>query len=132
MTTTAHRSPARPEPREAGDRLSVPHPHQVLVVVPTPSDGGSIDGALVRACTAYPGADVLVFEDHRRTGSGVAAEGLTDHLGEITVMEQPDDPASPWQIGSGYAADHGYDIVVELHAAHSVIQPATSSRSRNR
>ena len=97
---------------------------QVLVVVPTYCEGTGIVGKLARVRCAFPGADVLVVDDHSTDGTASHAARLGEHLGHITVIDQPSGPDAAWQIGASYGAEHGYDIVVELHAQHSVIQPA--------
>jgi len=72
-------------------------------------------------------ATIVVLDDHSPDETANYAAGLSKHLGHITVIDQPDNSDAPWQAGSEYAAAHGYDIVVELHRNHSVMQPARTA-----
>lgn len=122
MTATIDRRPVgfghRGGRKDARTRPS----EQVLVVVPTYCEGTGIVGKLARVRCAFPAADVLVVDDHSPDDTANYAARLGKHLGHITVIDQPSGPDAAWQIGASYGAVHGYDIVVELHAQHSVIQ----------
>ena len=96
--------------------------NQVLVVVPTYCEGTGIVAKLARVRCAFPGADVLVVDDHSPDDTANYAARLGKHLGQITVIDHPTGPEAAWQIGASFGAEHGYDIVVELHAQHSVVQ----------
>ena len=124
MTATMHRRSANFMRRVRHERSPAQPSHQVLVLVPAYCEGTRIVATLARVRSAFPGADVLVIDDHSPDATARYAARLGEHLGRITVIERSDDDEPAWQIGAEYAADHGYDIVVELHAEHSEIQPA--------
>ena len=126
MTAIIDRRPVGFKRRKGPERLPMPPADQVLVVVPTYCEGTRIVSTLARVRCAFPGADVLVVDDHSPDETANYAARLGRHLGHITVIDQPSNSDAPWQAGSEYAASHGYDIVVELHPNHSVIQPAHS------
>ena len=127
MTATIDRSPFGF--RRQGTRPDSPArpTDQVLVVVPTYCEGTGIVAKLARVRCAFPGADVLVVDDHSPDDTAGYAARLGKHLGHITVIEQPSGADAAWQIGASYGAAHGYDIVVELHAQHSVIQRSANA-----
>jgi len=127
MTAIIDRRPAGFKRRKGPESIPTPAADQVLVVVPTYCEGTRIVSTLARVRCAFPGADVLVVDDHSPDETANYAAGLSKHLGHITVIDQPDNSDAPWQAGSEYAAAHGYDIVVELHRNHSVMQPARTA-----
>ena len=124
MTATTHRRSGNFVRRVRHERPPAPPSQQVLVVVPAHGEGTRIVATLARVRSAFPGADVLVVDDHSPDATARYAARLGEHLGRITVIERSDDDPPAWQIGADYAARHGYDIVVELHAEHSEVQPA--------
>ncbi len=108
----------RRSPREPSARVE-----RVLVIVPTSGEGRRIVATLARVRSAFPTADVLVVDDRSGNGTAECATRLAKHLGRITVIDQPTGSHTAWQAGSDHGTTHGYDIVVELHPEHSVIQP---------
>lgn len=127
-----HRRTASVIRRDRDERVPAQQTHQVLVVVPTYRDGARIVSTLARVRRAFPGADVLVVDDRSPDDTAHYAARLGEHLGHITVVEQDDGRDPAWRIGSKYAADHGYDIVVELHAEHSeVLRTRSPASSRH-
>ena len=128
MTATIDRRPVDFRHRRGQERTPTRTTEQVLVVVPTYCEGTRIVEKLARVRCAFPDADVLVVDDHSPDDTANYAAHLGRHLGRITVIDQPSGPGAAWEVGSDYAARHGYEIVVELHARHSVIQPASASR----
>ena len=127
MTATIDRRPLGF--RRQGARADSParRRDQVLVVVPTYCEGTGIVAKLARVRCAFPGADVLVVDDHSPDDTAGHAAHLGRHLGRITVIDQPSGADAAWQIGASYGAANGYDIVVELHAQHSVIQRSANA-----
>jgi len=122
MTATIDHRPAGFVRRRGPEHTRTRPAERVLVVVPTYCEGTGIVGKLARVRCAFPGADVLVVDDHSTDHTASHAARLSKHLGRITVIDHPSGPDAAWQIGESYGAAHGYDIVVELHAQHSVIQ----------
>ena len=124
MTAIVDRRPVGFRRRFGREQAPTRPADQVLVVVPTYCEGTRIVEKLARVRCAFPGADVLVVDDHSPDDTANYAARLGEHLGHITVIDQPNGSDSAWQIGASYGALHGYGIVVELHGQHSVIQPA--------
>ena len=122
MTAIVDRRTVGFKRREGREHTRTRAAEHVLVVVPTYCEGTGIVGKLARVRCAFPGADVLVVDDHSTDDTASHAARLSKHLGRITVIDHPSGSEAAWQIGASYGAAHGYDIVVELHAQHSVIQ----------
>jgi len=102
------RSAAAPEPLGAG----------VLVVVPTYDEIGSLGGVLDRLHAAVPAAHVLVVDDASPDGTGQLADARALADERVHVLHRPGKgglgPA--YVAGFRWAAEHGYDVVVEMDA----------------
>lgn len=92
----------------------------VLVVVPTYNEADNIRIVTERLRAAVPEADLLVADDNSPDGTGAIADELAgaDTAGAVHVLHRPGKQGlgAAYVAGFRWAADHGYDVVVEMDA----------------
>ncbi|ANS77751.1 Dolichol-phosphate mannosyltransferase in lipid-linked oligosaccharide synthesis cluster [Serinicoccus hydrothermalis] len=90
----------------------------MCVCIPTYQERDSLPGVVRRLRTAVPLADVLVIDDNSPDGTGALAEELGAADPQVRVLHrQAKEGLGPaYLAGFAWAADHGYDAVVEMDA----------------
>lgn len=95
-----------------------PHVGNVLVVVPTYNERGSIERTLQRLRTSVPDAEVLIVDDNSPDGTGEVVDGLAECDARLDVLHR----AGKQGLGKAYVAgfrwglDRNYDVLVEMDA----------------
>ncbi|MGH3713898.1 MAG: polyprenol monophosphomannose synthase [Micromonosporaceae bacterium] len=98
--------------------LGYPGLGRVLVVVPTYNEADNIRQITGRLRTAVPQADLLIADDNSPDGTGRIADELAAGDEQVTVMHRPGKQGlgAAYIAGFRWAAEHGYDAVVEMDA----------------
>lgn len=96
----------------------VPGVGRVLVVVPTYNEADNVTVIVDRIRRAVPAVEVLVVDDDSPDGTGVIADGLARADGRVHVLHRAGKGGlgAAYVAGFGWAADRGYDAVVEMDA----------------
>ncbi|MER7545622.1 polyprenol monophosphomannose synthase [Actinomadura sp.] len=91
---------------------------RVLVIIPTYNERDNIERIAGRVREAVPSVDVLVVDDASPDGTGEVADALAEKDEQIKVLHrQGKDGLGPAYIaGFRWAAEHGYDVMVEMDA----------------
>ncbi|MGI8699559.1 MAG: polyprenol monophosphomannose synthase [Mycobacteriales bacterium] len=91
---------------------------RVLVVVPTYEERDNLGPVLRRLRAAVPESDVLVVDDASPDGTGRLADVLAASDHQLQVLHRPAKAGlgAAYTAGFGWAADRGYDVVVEMDA----------------
>ncbi|MFI0356151.1 polyprenol monophosphomannose synthase [Actinomadura sp. 9N407] len=91
---------------------------RVLVIIPTYNERDNIEAITGRVRQAVPTADVLVVDDASPDGTGELADGLAKADEQVRVLHRTGkEGLGPAYIaGFRWAADHGYDVMVEMDA----------------
>ncbi|MBI5161529.1 MAG: polyprenol monophosphomannose synthase [Micrococcales bacterium] len=98
--------------------MSAPHQPRVLVVVPTYDEVQSLEPTVRGLLAAAPEVDVLVADDASPDGTGELADRLAAADSRISVLHRPikDGLGRAYLAGFAWAAERGYDVVVEMDA----------------
>ena len=93
-------------------------PGPVLVVIPTYDEIGSLGAVLDRLHAAVPAAHVLVVDDASPDGTGELADARAAADERVHVLHRSGKAGlgSAYVAGFGWAAEHGYGVVVEMDA----------------
>ncbi|GAA4226779.1 polyprenol monophosphomannose synthase [Actinomadura meridiana] len=91
---------------------------RVLVIIPTYNERDNIERIAGRVREAVPAVDVLVVDDASPDGTGDVADAMADRDEQIRVLHRAGkDGLGPAYIaGFRWAAEHGYDVMVEMDA----------------
>ncbi len=91
---------------------------RVLVIIPTYNERDNIERITGRVREAVPSVDVLVVDDASPDGTGEVADALAAADDQIKVLHRAGkDGLGPAYIaGFRWAAEHGYDVMVEMDA----------------
>ncbi|WP_396449552.1 polyprenol monophosphomannose synthase [Actinomadura sp.] len=91
---------------------------RVLVIIPTYNERDNIERIAGRVREAVPSVDVLVVDDASPDGTGEVADALAEKDEQIKVLHrQGKDGLGPAYVaGFRWAAEHGYDVMVEMDA----------------
>jgi dolichol-phosphate mannosyltransferase len=91
---------------------------RVLVIIPTYNERDNLERVAGRVREAVPAADVLVVDDASPDGTGEVADALAGKDEQIKVLHRKGkDGLGPAYIaGFRWAAEHGYDVMVEMDA----------------
>ncbi|WP_433461374.1 polyprenol monophosphomannose synthase [Spirillospora sp. CA-142024] len=91
---------------------------RVLVIIPTYNERDNIERVAGRVREAAPSVDVLVVDDASPDGTGEVADAMAAEDEQIKVLHrQGKDGLGPAYIaGFRWAAEHGYDVMVEMDA----------------
>lgn len=91
---------------------------RVLVVVPTYEERENLAPVLRRLRDAMPEVDALVVDDASPDGTGRLADTLAAADPRLHVLHRPAKAGlgAAYTAGFGWAADRGYDVVVEMDA----------------
>jgi dolichol-phosphate mannosyltransferase len=91
---------------------------QVLVVIPTYQERDNVRSIVARTRAAVPSADVLVADDASPDGTGQIADEIAANDSGVHVLHRPGKQGlgAAYLAGFAWAADHGYDVVVEMDA----------------
>jgi glycosyltransferase involved in cell wall biosynthesis len=95
-----------------------PHLGRVLVVVPTYDEKDNVLPIAARLHAACPGADLLVVDDASPDGTGEVADGLAAREPWAHVLHRAgkEGLGAAYTAGFAWAAERGYDVVVEMDA----------------
>ncbi|MCW2696153.1 MAG: Dolichyl-phosphate beta-D-mannosyltransferase [Modestobacter sp.] len=90
----------------------------VLVIIPTYDEIGSLGTVLDRLHAAVPTAHVLVVDDASPDGTGALADARATVDDRVHVLHRPGKAGlgPAYVAGFGWAAGHGYRVVVEMDA----------------
>ena len=104
--------PTNPRPLELDDV------GRVLVVIPTYNERDNVEVIVGRTRAAVPRADVLVVDDNSPDGTGAVADALATADPSVHVLHRTDKTGlgAAYIAGFRWAADRGYDVVVEMDA----------------
>jgi dolichol-phosphate mannosyltransferase len=115
---------AEPRPPAAGPRTpsegagGYPGVGRVLVIIPTYNEIDNLDMIVGRVRAAVPSAEILVTDDNSPDGTGRRADELAAEDTAVHVLHRPgkEGLGAAYLAGFGWAAEHGYDAVVEMDA----------------
>lgn len=90
----------------------------LLVIMPTYNEIGSLEGMLARIRSAIPEADVLVIDDSSPDGTGELADRLAADDPAVSVMHRTtkDGLGQAYLAGFDVALDRGYRFIAEIDA----------------
>ena len=90
---------------------------ELLVVIPTYNEAGSIAAIVARTRTAIPEADILIVDDASPDGTGQIADALAAD-NAVSVLHRPgkDGLGQAYLAGFALALDRGYPYVAEMDA----------------
>ena len=91
---------------------------RVLVIIPTYIERDNIERIAGRVRAAVPSVDVLVVDDASPDGTGEVADAMAAADEQIQVLhrEGKDGLGPAYIAGFRWAAEHGYDVMVEMDA----------------
>jgi dolichol-phosphate mannosyltransferase len=91
---------------------------RVLVIIPTYNERDNIERITARVRKAVPAVDVLVVDDASPDGTGEVADAMAAADEQIQVLhrEGKDGLGPAYIAGFRWAAEHGYDVMVEMDA----------------
>ncbi|MEV5572167.1 polyprenol monophosphomannose synthase [Spirillospora sp. NPDC052269] len=91
---------------------------RVLVIIPTYNERDNIERIVGRVRAAAPGVDILVADDNSPDGTGRIADDLAAGDDHVKVMHRKgkEGLGAAYIAGFGWAAEHGYDVMVEMDA----------------
>jgi dolichol-phosphate mannosyltransferase len=91
---------------------------RVLVICPTYDERETLPGVAARLRDAVPEADLLVVDDASPDGTGAVADGLAARDAQVHVLHRPGKAGlgRAYVAGFAWAAERGYDVVVEMDA----------------
>ncbi|WP_051466679.1 polyprenol monophosphomannose synthase [Actinomadura oligospora] len=91
---------------------------RVLVIIPTYNERDNIERIVGRVRAAAPGVDVLVADDNSPDGTGKIADDLADDDDHVKVLHRKgkEGLGAAYIAGFRWAAEHGYDVMVEMDA----------------
>jgi dolichol-phosphate mannosyltransferase len=91
---------------------------RVLVVIPTYNEADNLAPIVARVRTAVPEAEVLVADDASPDGTGDIADRLAATDPRVHVLHRAGKQGlgAAYVAGFGWAAAHGFDVVVEMDA----------------
>jgi dolichol-phosphate mannosyltransferase len=97
---------------------SYPGVGRVLVVIPTYNEADNVRLIVERVRTAVPDVDILVADDNSPDGTGAIADELAAADPAVQVLHRPGKQGlgAAYVAGFGWAAEHHYDVVVEMDA----------------
>ncbi|MCP2342651.1 polyprenol monophosphomannose synthase [Actinomadura rupiterrae] len=91
---------------------------RVLVIIPTYNERDNIEPIVGRVRAAVPEVDVLVADDNSPDGTGDLADALAaadDHV-KVLHRKGKEGLGAAYIAGFRWAAEHGYDVMVEMDA----------------
>lgn len=102
---------------------------RVCVLIPTYDERESLPGVLTRVRRSTPEVDVLVIDDGSPDGTGALADAIADRDPQVHVLHRSAKQGlgRAYLAGFAWAAERGYDAVVEMDADGSH-QPEQLSR----
>ncbi|WP_067464956.1 polyprenol monophosphomannose synthase [Actinomadura macra] len=91
---------------------------RVLVIIPTYNERDNIEDIVGRVRAVAPPVDVLVVDDASPDGTGAVADALAAADAQVQVLHRTgkDGLGAAYIAGFGWAAEHGYDVMVEMDA----------------
>ncbi|MFD0690295.1 polyprenol monophosphomannose synthase [Actinomadura fibrosa] len=91
---------------------------RVLVIIPTYNERDNIEGIVGRVRETAPSVDVLVVDDASPDGTGELADEMAADDGQVKVLHRTakDGLGAAYIAGFRWAAEHGYDVMVEMDA----------------
>lgn len=93
-------------------------PGRVLVLIPTYNEKDSLPGVIARVRECQPQVDVLVLDDNSPDGTGALADQIAAEDPQVQVLHRPGKQGlgPAYLAGFAWAAERGYDAVVEMDA----------------
>ncbi|MEO3824416.1 polyprenol monophosphomannose synthase [Actinomadura sp. B10D3] len=91
---------------------------RVLVIIPTYNERDNIERIAGRVREAVPAADILVVDDASPDGTGEVADTMAAGDEQVKVLhrEGKEGLGPAYIAGFRWAAEHGYDVMVEMDA----------------
>lgn len=104
--------PIMPQPPNSAEA------NRVLVVTPTYNEIESLATMVASVRSAVPDADILVVDDASPDGTGALADRLARSDARVHVLHRlaKDGLGRAYLAGFAWAAEQGYDVVVEMDA----------------
>lgn len=98
--------------------MSAPPGIRTLVIIPTYDEALSLPTTVRALRDAMPDADVLVVDDASPDGTGELADRLAAADPRISVLHRPgkDGLGRAYLAGFAWAAERGYEVIVEMDA----------------
>ena len=108
---------AQPTPADDG-AAGYPGVGRVLVIIPTYNEIDNVDMIVGRVRAAVPSVEILVTDDNSPDGTGRRADEIAADDPAVHVLHRPgkEGLGAAYVAGFGWAAEHGYDAVVEMDA----------------
>ena len=111
--------PPAAEPTPADDGAAgYPGVGRVLVIIPTYNEIDNVDMIVGRVRAAVPSVEILVADDNSPDGTGRRADEIAADDPAVHVLHRPgkEGLGAAYVAGFSWAAEHGYDAVVEMDA----------------
>lgn len=91
---------------------------RVLVVIPTYNEAENLAAIVGRVRAGVPAAEILVADDASPDGTGAIADRLAAADPQVHVLHRPGKAGlgAAYVAGFGWAAERGFDVVVEMDA----------------
>ncbi|WP_131740244.1 polyprenol monophosphomannose synthase [Actinomadura roseirufa] len=91
---------------------------RVLVIIPTYNERDNIEGITRRVRESAPEVDVLVVDDASPDGTGALADAMAAADERVRVLHRTGKQGlgAAYIAGFRWAAEHGYDVMVEMDA----------------
>ena len=91
---------------------------RIAVIIPTYNERDNIERITARVRKTVPSVDVLVVDDASPDGTGDLADAMADKDEQLKVLhrEGKDGLGPAYIAGFRWAAEHGYDVMVEMDA----------------
>lgn len=104
--------PVMPQPPDSAE------PGRILVVTPTYNEIESLARTVASVRAATPEADILIVDDGSPDGTGELADRLAAGDAQLHVLHRTakDGLGRAYLAGFAWAAEQGYDVVVEMDA----------------
>jgi dolichol-phosphate mannosyltransferase len=101
-----------------GATVRVPDLGRILVLIPTYNERTNLEPIVGRVRAAVPAADVLVIDDASPDGTGALADELAAADAQVHVLhrEGKEGLGRAYVAGFRWAAEQGYDVMVEMDA----------------
>jgi len=108
----------QPSSTPPAGEVGYPGVGRVIVIIPTYNEIENLDMIVRRVRAAVPSAEILVADDNSPDGTGVRADEIAAQDPSVQVLHRAgkEGLGAAYVAGFGWAAEHGFDAVVEMDA----------------